>query len=204
MRFDKFTIKSQELIQNAQSLAGQHNNQQIEPEHLMAAMLSEKDGVAGSLLRKLGASPDEITRQITATVDRLPKVTGGGDGYLSSQSKAILEKAFSEAAAMKDEYVSIEHILLAVVEAAGSAPARILRRHGVDRNALLKALMEIRGSQRITDPNPEEKYQALEKFSRDLTELARMGKLDPVIGRAMTRSVALFRCSHGGPRTTRS
>jgi ATP-dependent Clp protease ATP-binding subunit ClpB len=183
MRFDKFTIKSQELIQNAQSLAGQHNNQQIEPEHLMAAMLSEKDGVAGSLLRKLGASPDEITRQITAAVDRLPKVTGGGDGYLSSQSKAILEKAFSEAAAMKDEYVSIEHILLAVVEAAGSAPARILRRHGVDRNALLKALMEIRGSQRITDPNPEEKYQALEKFSRDLTELARMGKLDPVIGR---------------------
>jgi ATP-dependent Clp protease ATP-binding subunit ClpB len=183
MRFDKFTIKSQELIQNAQSLAGQHNNQQIEPEHLMAAMLSEKDGVAGSLLRKLGASPDEITRQITAAVDRLPKVTGGGDGYLSSQSKAILEKAFSEAAAMKDEYVSIEHILLAVVEAAGSAPARILRQHGVDRNALLKALMEIRGSQRITDPNPEEKYQALEKFSRDLTELARMGKLDPVIGR---------------------
>jgi ATP-dependent Clp protease ATP-binding subunit ClpB len=183
MRFDKFTIKSQELIQNAQSLAGQHNNQQIEPEHLMAAMLSEKDGVAGSLLRKLGTSPDEITRQIAAAVERLPKVTGGGDGYLSSQSKAILEKAFSEAAAMKDEYVSIEHILLAMLDAATGTPAKILRQHGVDRNALLKALMEIRGSQRITDPNPEEKYQALEKFSRDLTELARMGKLDPVIGR---------------------
>ena len=183
MRFDKFTIKSQELIQNAQSLASGNNNQQIEPEHLLQAMLAEKQGVAGSLLRKLGVSPGAVAHETALAVGRLPKVTGGGDLYMSSRTKAVLEAGFAEAAKMKDEYVSIEHLFLAIAEEKHGEASGILRRYGITRDTILKALMEIRGSQRITDPNPEEKYQALDKFSRDLTELARLGKLDPVIGR---------------------
>ncbi len=185
MRFDKFTIKSQELIQNSQALASRYNHQQIEPEHLLAAMLAEPEGIAGAMLRKLGVSPDEIARAIIAAVDKLPKVSGGGIGeaYLSPRAKAVLEAAFVEATQMKDEYVSIEHIFLAIAEEKQGAAAGILSRAGVTRDSILKVLLEIRGTQRITDPNPEEKYQALERFSRDLTDLARLGKLDPVIGR---------------------
>ena len=185
MRFDKFTIKSQELIQNAQSLASQLNNQQIEPEHLLAAMLDENDGIAVAMLRKLGASPGEIAQEVKAAVDRLPKISGSAptEVYISPRTKAILEQAFSEATKMKDEYVSIEHILLAISEETVGEAAKILARAGVTRDAILHGLQEIRGKQRITDPNPEDKYQALEKFSRDLTDLARLGKLDPVIGR---------------------
>jgi ATP-dependent Clp protease ATP-binding subunit ClpB len=185
MRFDKFTIKSQELIQNAQSLASRLNNQQIEPEHLLAAMLDERDGIAVAMLRKLGASPGEIAQQVKAAVDRLPKISGSAptDVYISPRTKAVLEQAFSEATKMKDEYVSIEHILLAISEETVGEAAKILSRTDVTRDAILHGLQEIRGKQRITDPNPEDKYQALEKFSRDLTDLARLGKLDPVIGR---------------------
>ncbi|MBW2469294.1 MAG: ATP-dependent chaperone ClpB [Desulfobacterales bacterium] len=185
MRFDKFTIKSQELIQNSQSLASQLNNQQIEPEHLLAAMLDKNNGIAVAMLRKLGASPGEIAQEIKAAVDRLPKIRGSAltEVYISPRTKAILEQAFSEATKMKDEYVSIEHILLAISEEVVGEAARILSRAGVTRDAILHGLQEIRGKQRITDPNPEDKYQALEKFSRDLTDLARLGKLDPVIGR---------------------
>jgi ATP-dependent Clp protease ATP-binding subunit ClpB len=183
MRFDKFTIKSQELIQNAQSLASRHGNQQIEPEHLLQAMLAEKEGVAASLLRKLGVSPDTVFREAAASIDRLPKVAGAGEVYASSRTRTLLEAAFSEASKMKDEYVSIEHLFLALADDKQGEAGKILKRSGITRDAILKALMEIRGSQRITDPNPEEKYQALDKFSRDLTELARLGKLDPVIGR---------------------
>ncbi len=183
MRYDKFTIKSQELIQSAQSLAGQHGNQQIEPEHLLSAMLAEKEGVARAILTKLGVSADTIAQECISTLNRLPKVSGGADTYLSARSKSVLEKAFALAAQMKDEYVSVEHILLAVADEKEGQAVRLLQRHGVTLDSILKVLMEIRGSQRITDPNPEEKYQALQKFSRDLTELARLGKLDPVIGR---------------------
>jgi len=183
MRFDKLTIKSQELVQNAQSLASRFGNQQIVNEHLLLAMLEEKEGVARTVLRKLGVSPGTVRDEVQAAVDRLPKVSGAQEIYMAPDTRAVLEKAFDEAAKMKDEYVSIEHILLVLADAKGGEAASILRRHGLTRNNLLKVLMEIRGSQRITDPNPEEKYQALEKFSRDLTELARQGKLDPVIGR---------------------
>jgi len=183
MRFDKFTIKSQELIQSAQGLAQRFNHQQIEPEHLLVTMLAEREGVANAILRKLGVSPGAIAQEATAALERLPRVTGAGEAYFSSRAKTVLERAFAEADKMKDEYVSIEHILLAVVDEKSGDARRILQRYGVDRDALLKVLMEIRGSQRITDPNPEEKYQALDKFSRDLTELARLGKIDPVIGR---------------------
>lgn len=185
MRFDKFTIKSQELIQVAQSLAAQRNNQQVEPEHLLAAMLDQTEGIAGAMLRKLGVSPAEVAQAAAAAVAKLPSVSGAGMGeiYISPRTKTVLEQAFAEATNMKDEYVSIEHILLALCDKKGGEAARILAGNGITREAILKALIEIRGNQRITDPNPEEKYQALEKFSRNLTDLARLGKLDPVIGR---------------------
>ncbi len=185
MRFDKFTIKSQELIQNSQTLASQYNHQQLEPEHLLAAMLKEPEGIAGAMLRKLGASPDEIAQRVVTALENLPTVSGGGltDIYASAKTKAVLEAAFAQATRMKDEYVSIEHVLLAILDEKNGQAAAILNNAGVTLDAILKVLMEIRGNQRITDPNPEEKYQALEKFSRDLTDLARRGKVDPVIGR---------------------
>ena len=183
MRFDKFTIKSQELIQNAQSLASQKNNQQIEPEHLLSAMLDEKEGIARAMFHKLGVSPDDIANELTQAIDKLPKISSIGDVYISQMTKGILDAAFAEAAKMKDQYVSIEHILLAISDEKNGEAAKILNRNGITRESILKVLMEIRGSESITDPNPEEKYQALDKFSRNLTDFARLGKLDPVIGR---------------------
>jgi ATP-dependent Clp protease ATP-binding subunit ClpB len=183
MRFDKFTIKSQELIQNAQSLASQSGNQQIEPEHLLSAMLDEKEGIARAMFHKLGVSLDDIANELTQAIDKLPKISSIGDVYISQMTKGILDAAFAEATKMKDKYVSIEHILLAISDEKNGEAAKILNRNGITRESILKVLMEIRGSESITDPNPEEKYQALDKFSRDLTDLARLGKLDPVIGR---------------------
>ena len=183
MRFDRFTIKSQELIQNAQTLASTHGNQQIEPEHLLASMLDEEAGVARSVFKKLGVSGENIASQAAGAIDRLPKVSGMGDVYLSTATKTVLEAAFVEAGKMKDEYTSVEHILLALCDKKGGEASHILAASGVNRNTILKVLMDIRGNQRITDPNPEEKYEALKKFSRNLTDIARSGKLDPVIGR---------------------
>uniref|UniRef100_A0A7C4RSU3 Chaperone protein ClpB n=1 Tax=Desulfatirhabdium butyrativorans TaxID=340467 RepID=A0A7C4RSU3_9BACT len=183
MRFDKFTIKSQELLQEAQGLASAQHNQQIEPEHLLAAMMAEKDGIATAVLRKLGVSPQAVSQEVLLAINRLPKVSGTMDTYISPRTKTVLEKAFSEAAQMKDEYVSVEHLLLALVEEKTGDAAKLLARYGVTRETVLRVLMDIRGNQRITDQNPEEKYQALEKYGRNLTDLARLGKLDPVIGR---------------------
>jgi ATP-dependent Clp protease ATP-binding subunit ClpB len=186
MRLDKFTIKSQELIQSAQALASQHSNQQIEPEHLLLAMLGDSEGIARSILRRLGVSADEIIHRVAQAVEKIPKISGGSgiaEAYISPRTKTVLEAAFTEATKMKDEYVSIEHIFLTIIDEKKGEAAKILARLGVTRESILKVLLEIRGNQRITDPNPEEKYQALEKFSRDLTELAHLGKLDPVIGR---------------------
>ncbi|MEE8542209.1 MAG: ATP-dependent chaperone ClpB [Desulfobacterales bacterium] len=183
MRFDKFTLKSQELIENAQSLASQHHHPQIEPEHLLVAMLSEKEGVAKSILRKLGISPDAVAQATRLLFDKMPHVSGAAETYISSKTKTVLETASNEATKMKDQYVGIEHILLAIAEAKESEAAAIVNHQGITRESILKVLIEIRGTQRITDPNPEEKYQALDKFSRDLTDFARLGKLDPVIGR---------------------
>ena len=185
MRFDKFTIKSQELIQNAHALASQHNNQQIEPEHLMSAMLAEEEGIARAMLRKLGVSPNGVAQDMALAIDKLPKISGSGRGdvHVSKTTSDMLEAAFIEAAKMKDQYVSIEHIFLAISDKKDCEAAEILGRYGIKRESVLKVLKDIRGSQRITDPNPEEKYQALDRFSIDLTDLARLGKLDPVIGR---------------------
>ncbi len=185
MRFDKFTIKSQELIQVAQGLAGQLGHQQIDPEHLLKAMLEQPEGIARSILQKLGASPERVLHEVTDALEKKPKVSGAGMGeaYISPTTKKVLDGAFAEAAKMKDEYVSIEHILVAITDEKKTDAARILASAGVTRETVLKVLVDIRGTQRITDPNPEEKYQALQKFGRDLTDLARLGKLDPVIGR---------------------
>jgi ATP-dependent Clp protease ATP-binding subunit ClpB len=183
MRFDKFTIKSQELIQSAQELAARQGNQQIEPEHLLGAMLAEPEGIAKSMLRKLGTSPAAIAQEVTLAIGGIPKVSGTTEIYLSPRAKAVLDAAFAEASKMKDQYVSVEHILIAIADEKQGDAARILKQNGVTRESILKVLKEIRGGQTITDPNPEEKYQALDKFSRDLTHLARLGRLDPVIGR---------------------
>ncbi|MBU4344669.1 MAG: hypothetical protein KKC73_04540 [Proteobacteria bacterium] len=175
MRFDKFTIKSQELIQNAHTLASQYNNQQIEPEHLISAMLAEEEGIAKAMLSKLGVSPDGVAQDMALAVDKLPKISGSGIGdvHISQTTSDVLEAAFVEAAKMKDQYVSIEHIFLAISDKKDCKATEILGGYGIKKEALLKVLMDIRGSQRITDPNPEEKYQALDRFSRDLTNLAR-------------------------------
>jgi len=146
-------------------------------------MLADKEGITSSILRKLGISPEAVSQEVTARLDQLPKVSGGADVYISPLSAAILDRAFAEAEKMKDQYVSVEHILLAITEEKQGDAAEILARYGVNRDSILKVLMDLRGSQQITDPNPEEKYDALEKFGRDLTHLARLGKLDPVIGR---------------------
>jgi ATP-dependent Clp protease ATP-binding subunit ClpB len=186
MRFDKLTIKSQEVIQGAQGLAGQLGHQQIEPEHLLKVMLEQSEGIARSVLQKLGASPEGVLREVTDVLEKGPKVSGAGgmeEVHISPTTKKVLDSAFAEATNMKDEYVSIEHILVAITDAKETDSARILGNAGVTRDTILKVLMDIRGTQRITDPNPEEKYQALKRFGRNLTDLARLGKLDPVIGR---------------------
>ena len=184
MRFDKFTIKSQELIEKAHSLAMANGNPQIEAEHVVHSMLDDKEGIAVSILRKLGVTPEPVKDEVLKLIERQPKVSGGDPNvYISAQLKKIFDKAFVEAEAMKDQYVSIEHILLAVLAEGKSTLSSLLARFGVTRDSILKVLMDIRGNQRVTDQNPEEKYQALDKFSRDLTQLARLGKLDPVIGR---------------------
>lgn len=185
MRFDKFTIKSQELLGEAQSLAALQGHQLIEPEHLVLAMLSQDKGVFKSMLRKLGVEPVKVANELAKVIERVPKIsgTGMGESHLSPRTTQVLQASFAEASRIKDEYVSLEHIVLAVCNEKKSDASRILAANGVTRENLLKVLLDIRGSQRVTDQNPEEKYQALEKFSRDLTELARLGKLDPVIGR---------------------
>jgi len=185
MRFDKFTIKSQELIQGAQSLAGQLGHQQIEPEHLLKVMLEQPEGISRAILQKLGASPEAVLQEVSQVLEKRPKVSGAGTGdvHISPATKKVLDAAFAEAAKLKDQYVSIEHILVAITDQKQTDAGRILAHAGVVRETILKVLVDIRGAQRITDPNPEEKYQALQRFGRDLTDLARLGKIDPVIGR---------------------
>jgi ATP-dependent Clp protease ATP-binding subunit ClpB len=183
MRLDKLTTKSQEALQQAQGLAEKRNNQAIDVEHLLFALLAQKEGVVSALLQKLGLPGNTLVERLQQALDRIPQVTGaGGQTYITPRLKKVIESAEAEAESLKDEYVSTEHILLAMVGDSGEA-GKILTDLGASRDKILKALVSIRGAQRITDPNPEEKYQALEKYGRDLTDLARRGKLDPVIGR---------------------
>ena len=183
MRLDKLTIKSQEALQHAHTLAEKRNHQAIDAEHLLFALMGQKEGVVLSLLQKLGVPLGSVTERLQKALDRLPQVTGAtAQAFITPRLKKIIEAAEEEAETLKDEYVSTEHLLLSMVQDSGEA-GKILREFGASRDKILNALVGIRGGQRITDPNPEEKYQALEKYSRDLTELARKGKLDPVIGR---------------------
>ncbi len=182
IQFDKLTLKSQELFQSANSIASMANNQAIEPLHFLKAMLEDAQGIGIAIISKIGAAPEKINSEIDAAINKIPQVTGSAERYLSENSRKMLETAFSEADKMKDQYVSLEHILIALTSCPGDT-AVILKNNGVTRDSILKVLKDIRGSQTITDQNPEEKYQALKKFGRDLTELARTGKLDPVIGR---------------------
>jgi ATP-dependent Clp protease ATP-binding subunit ClpB len=183
MRLDKLTTKSQEALQQAQSLAEKRNHQAIDAEHLLFALLGQKEGVVLSLLQKLGAPMSSLTERLQKALDRIPQVTGStGQAFITPRLKKIIEAAEAEAETLKDDYVSAEHLLLAMLQDSGET-GKILKELGVSRDKILNALVSIRGAQRITDPNPEEKYQALEKYSRDLTDLARKGKLDPVIGR---------------------
>jgi ATP-dependent Clp protease ATP-binding subunit ClpB len=186
MNFEKLTIKSRKVIENAQSTAMQRNHQAIEPVHLFNAMLEEKNGIVISILNKIGADHNKIAQETRSLRDKLVQVTGqtvGNDTvYLSKNSQKILEKAFKEASNMKDQYVSVEHLFLALASIKGDVKDT-LEENNVSVDQILTVLKDIRGNQTINDPNPEEKYQALEKFGRDLTELARTGKLDPVIGR---------------------
>nr|HDN00927.1 ATP-dependent chaperone ClpB [Deltaproteobacteria bacterium] len=184
MQLEKFTMKSQETLQGAQSLAQSKGHQQIEPEHLLKTMLNQPQGIVFSVLKKMGVEIQAIQAAVDVALDGLPRVSGAGmQIYMSSTLNQVLEKAFSIADKMKDEYVSQEHLLLAILEASHTKAGQILADHGVNKDTLLQALVSIRGNQRITDPNPEGKYQALEKYGRDLTSLAKSGKLDPVIGR---------------------
>jgi len=183
MRLDKLTTKSQEALQQAQSLAEKRNHQAIDVDHLLFALLGQKEGVVLSLLQKLGAPTSSLTERLQKALDRVPQVTGStGQAFITPRLKKTIENAEAEAEALKDDYVSAEHLLLAMLQDSGET-GKILKELGVSRDKILNALVSIRGAQRITDPNPEEKYQALEKYSRDLTDLARKGKLDPVIGR---------------------
>jgi ATP-dependent Clp protease ATP-binding subunit ClpB len=184
MRLDKLTTKAQEALQQAQALAESRGHQEITPEHVLAALLAQEQGVVPALLRKLGAEPGMVGQSVDAALDVQPQVRGASaDIYVGRRLKTMLEDAATESKALKDEYVSSEHLLLALAAKNHGAASAALRDAGVRREDVLKALAEVRGNQRVTDPEAENKYQALAKYTRDLTELARNGKLDPVIGR---------------------
>jgi ATP-dependent Clp protease ATP-binding subunit ClpB len=185
MNLNKFTVKSQEALQSAQEIASSYGNQQIEPEHLLAALVQDSQGTVVPILQKIGANLNAVRIRVNDLLERLPKVSGAGiaNQALSQPLGRVLEAAQKAAGDLKDEYVSTEHMLLALVDAGDGAVSRLLREHGVSRDAVLNVLKQIRGSQRVTSQNPEEQYQALEKYGRDLNDLARRGKLDPVIGR---------------------
>jgi len=185
MRFDQFTVKSQETIQNAHSLAGQLNHQQFEPEHLLSVMVNTNESIVQAILKKMGVSISGISRDIQACLDKMPKITGMGisDVYMSQRTRQVLDASMRRAVNMKDEYVSQEHLFLAIAEERNTQSADILKNHHIAPDQVLKALIAIRGNQRADNPNPEDKYQALDRFSKNLTDLARSGKIDPVIGR---------------------
>src|SRR5581483_8430707 len=181
---NKLTVKSQEALQSAVEIASNYGNNKFEPEHLLAALIQDPEGVATSVLRKIGVNIDQLRIRVTGALEKLPKVTGatGANQFASNNLNRLFDVARNEAESLKDEYVSTEHLLLALLD--GNTPStQLLKDHGVTKNGVLAALRSVRGSQRVTDPNAEERYQSLEKYGRDLTDLARKGKLDPVIGR---------------------
>src|SRR5690349_6172187 len=167
MRLDRFTEKAQEALQDAAEQARQSGNQAVEPEHLLLALVNQEEGVARSLLERTGASVQALGPALVSAIERFPKVAGAAQPYLSEALSKSLDGAEKEAERLKDEYISTEHLLLALTD------NRLLKDAGVTHDALLNALVEVRGNQRVTDQNPESKYQSLEKYGRDLTKLAR-------------------------------
>jgi ATP-dependent Clp protease ATP-binding subunit ClpB len=184
MRLDKFTLKSQEALEMAQDISAKRSNPQVDTQHLLLALLSDDAGICVEILKKLGAGVDGLRNEVLQSVERLPQQSGAtAERYFSNHLRSVLETSFKEMEQLKDEYVSVEHLLIALSEAKGTDAARILNRHGATRDKIYVVLADIRGTQRVTDQSPEDKYQALKRFTKDLTELARKGKLDPVIGR---------------------
>jgi ATP-dependent Clp protease ATP-binding subunit ClpB len=185
IKWDKLTVKSQEAVQAAVQMAGEHGNPEVLPLHLLAALLEDREGVVLPVLEKVGVPVQELLSGLNSAIEKLPKVSGGGAAQpgLSQAMQKVLEQGFKEAENFKDEYCSTEHFLLALTRAKNDPVQMALQSFGATHDAILKALSAVRGSQRVTDQNPEGKFQALEKYAKDLTELARRGKLDPVIGR---------------------
>jgi len=183
LRFEKMTLKAQEALQQANDVAARHENQQLEPIHLLAALVAQTDGVVPPLLARLGIRSEALAQEIEREIGRLPKVQGFAQQHLGKALNSVLERAFDEAERFKDEYVSTEHLFLALAGEDRDPAGQLLKRQGASYEAILQALSGVRGSQRVTSQNPESTYASLEKYARDLTDLARRGKLDPVIGR---------------------
>jgi len=185
MRFDRFTLKAQEAFADAQSIVLDRKQQQLDVEHLLLALINQKEGLTSQILQKIGANVKNIISRLEEEIDKYPRIEGAGAGqiYLSQRLNKVVESAFNEMKNLKDEYLSTEHLLLAIADEKDGVSARILRENGVSKDEIMKALREIRGSARVVDQTPEDKYQALKRYGRDLTELASRGKLDPVIGR---------------------
>ncbi len=183
MRFDQFTFKAQEVIQTAQKLADEMQHQAVDVEHLLLGLVEQTEGILIPLLQKVGASPKKVTAALREELGKLPKVYGPSQSYITPRLNEVFKRAQEEAGRLKDEYVSVEHLLLGILDDTSGVAVQVLRSNGVTKDAVYAALQSMRGGQRITDPSPEEKYQALQRYSRDLTDLAQKGKLDPVIGR---------------------
>src|SRR5277367_4416721 len=183
IKWERLTVKSQEAVQAASGHAGENGNPEVMPLHLMAALLEDREGVVIPVLEKIGVPVEQLLSGVNSAIEKLPKVQGGGQPGLSNALQKVLEQGFKEAENFKDEFVSTEHLLLALSKAKNDPVQLALAALGGTHEAILKALSAVRGSQRVTDQNPEGKFQALEKYAKDLTELARRGKLDPVIGR---------------------
>src|SRR5256886_115449 len=184
MNINKYTEKAREAVATAIELAQQGNNPQLEPEHVLVALVEQREGIVPELLRKMNVDPGAIARAGRDLLKRLPQAYGGSQPGMSSRFNLVTEKAQVEADHLKDEFVSTEHLFIAIADESGRSPgAQLLKEHGITRDTILQALTGVRGSQRVTTENPEATYQALERYGRDLTDLARKGKLDPVIGR---------------------
>ena len=184
MNINKYTEKAREAVAAAIELAQQHNNPQLEPEHLLVTLAEQREGIIPELLRKAGTDPGAIARGARDLVSKLPSAYGGSQPGMSPRVKLVTDQAQAEADRLKDEFVSTEHLFIAIADESGRAPsAQLLKQHAVTRDSVLQALTTVRGSQRVTNENPEGTYQALERYGRDLNELARKKKLDPVIGR---------------------
>jgi len=183
MRWDRLTVRLQEAFQQAQSKALELGHQELRPEHLLWSFLNQEENIIGSLLEKIEVNPSELNQELEKALARLPRVQGGGEIYLSGQLREVMNEAWKEAEKLRDKYLSTEHVFLAMLRLKNLDLHPLLQRFRIQEEDVLKALMDVRGNQRITDPEPESKYQALEKYTRDLTSLARQGKVDPVIGR---------------------